>query len=83
MLREAGLLVVKEDEAGGELIDFEQSRAFAMADHQLSHVFVKDGDEAIDPSSGRTVPRAARHRRSARRRRARAVTRSIMPAAAR
>jgi predicted AlkP superfamily pyrophosphatase or phosphodiesterase len=46
VLREAGLLVVKEDEAGGELIDFDKSRAFAMADHQFSHVFVKDGDEA-------------------------------------
>jgi hypothetical protein len=46
VLREAGLLAVKEDEAGGELIDFDKSRAFAMADHQFSHVFVKDGDEA-------------------------------------
>jgi predicted AlkP superfamily pyrophosphatase or phosphodiesterase len=46
VLREAGLLIIKEDEVGGELIDFEQSLAFAMADHQFSHVFVKDGDEA-------------------------------------
>lgn len=46
VLREAGLLAVKEDEAGGELIDFERSRAFAMADHQLSHVFVNGGDAA-------------------------------------
>jgi predicted AlkP superfamily pyrophosphatase or phosphodiesterase len=45
VLREAGLLAVKEDEAGGELIDFERSRAFAMADHQFSHVFVEGGDE--------------------------------------
>jgi hypothetical protein len=27
------------------LIDFEKSQAFAMADHQLSHVFVEGGDE--------------------------------------
>jgi predicted AlkP superfamily pyrophosphatase or phosphodiesterase len=46
-LREAGLLIVKEDEAGGELIDFERSRAFAMADHQFSHVFVKDGNKNV------------------------------------
>jgi len=47
VLREAGLLAVKEDAAaGGELIDFDRSRAFAMADHQLSHVFVEGGDAA-------------------------------------
>ncbi|MCC6124275.1 MAG: alkaline phosphatase family protein [Pirellulales bacterium] len=46
VLREAGLLAVKEDGAGGELIDFEHSPAFAMADHQLSHVFVAGGDAA-------------------------------------
>jgi predicted AlkP superfamily pyrophosphatase or phosphodiesterase len=39
MLREAGLLEVRAD--GGELLDFAASRAFAMADHQLSHVFVQ------------------------------------------
>jgi hypothetical protein len=38
------LLVVKQDESG-EQIDFERSRAFALVDHQLSHVFALDGDE--------------------------------------
>jgi len=44
-LREAGLLAVRETD-DGEMIDFERSRAFALADHQLSHVFVLDGDPA-------------------------------------
>lgn len=44
VLREAGLLKVKDDGNGGELIDFDQSAAWALVDHQLSHVFVKDYD---------------------------------------
>ncbi len=44
VLREAGLLAVRETD-GGEQIDFEASRAWAMVDHQMAHVFVADGDE--------------------------------------
>lgn len=40
-LREAGLLAVR-DEQGGELLDVPQSRAFAVADHQVAHVYVAD-----------------------------------------
>jgi predicted AlkP superfamily pyrophosphatase or phosphodiesterase len=40
-LREAGLLVVR-DEGGGELLDPVSSRAFAVSDHQVAHVYVKD-----------------------------------------
>src|SRR4029078_6612022 len=40
VLRQAGLLTVKDD--GGELIDFPNTPAWALVDHQLSHVFVKD-----------------------------------------
>jgi hypothetical protein len=43
ILREAGLLAVREQD-DGEHLDFEASAAFAMVDHQFSHVFVKDGD---------------------------------------
>lgn len=46
MLREAGLLTLKHDADGHEVIDFAESLAWAMADHQLSHVFVRDRDEA-------------------------------------
>jgi predicted AlkP superfamily pyrophosphatase or phosphodiesterase len=46
VLREAGLLAVR-DEEDGEHLDFEQSRAFALVDHQLSHVFVAGGDEQL------------------------------------
>jgi len=46
ILRDAGLLVVKTDEQGGELLDTKNSAAWALVDHQFSHVFVKDGDEA-------------------------------------
>jgi predicted AlkP superfamily pyrophosphatase or phosphodiesterase len=45
LLREAGLLKVR-DEAGGEHLDFAASRAWALVDHQLSHVFVQPGDSA-------------------------------------
>jgi predicted AlkP superfamily pyrophosphatase or phosphodiesterase len=45
VLRDAGLLAVKPSDAG-ELIDFAASRAFAMVDHQFSHVFVQNADTA-------------------------------------
>ncbi|RLS29789.1 MAG: alkaline phosphatase family protein [Planctomycetota bacterium] len=41
-LREAGLLVVK-DSPDGEVIDMEKSQAWALADHQVSHIFLKLG----------------------------------------
>ncbi len=41
VLREAGWLRVRE-ELGGELLDAGASRAFALADHQLAHVYVRD-----------------------------------------
>jgi predicted AlkP superfamily pyrophosphatase or phosphodiesterase len=44
MLREAGLLSVRQ-QADGEYLDLAASRAWALADHQFSHVFVDDGDE--------------------------------------
>ena len=40
-LREAGLLTLSE-QGGAELLDVPPSRAWAMVDHQLAHVFVKD-----------------------------------------
>jgi hypothetical protein len=42
-LRDAGLLAVKPSDSG-EVIDFAASRAFAMVDHQFSHVFVQNDD---------------------------------------
>jgi predicted AlkP superfamily pyrophosphatase or phosphodiesterase len=45
-LREAGLLDVREED-GGEILDIPRSRAFAVADHQVAHVYVPDpGDMA-------------------------------------
>jgi len=40
-LREAGLLTLQEDE-GVELLDVRSSRAWALVDHQLAHVFVRE-----------------------------------------
>jgi predicted AlkP superfamily pyrophosphatase or phosphodiesterase len=40
LLREAGLIAVRE-ELGRELLDPPQCRAFAVADHQIAHVYVK------------------------------------------
>jgi predicted AlkP superfamily pyrophosphatase or phosphodiesterase len=39
-LRQAGLLGVRVEE-GGELLDPPQSRAFAVADHQIAHIYVE------------------------------------------
>jgi predicted AlkP superfamily pyrophosphatase or phosphodiesterase len=41
VLREAGLLTVREAE-DGEHLDLTESRAWALADHQIAHVFVQD-----------------------------------------
>ena len=49
VLREAGLLQVKEVEAdpGKEHLDLEQSDAWALVDHQFSHVFVRDANPDV------------------------------------
>ena len=41
LLREQGLIAVRE-ELGGELLDAGASQAFAVADHQVAHVYVND-----------------------------------------
>jgi len=46
ILRDAGLLAVREEE-DGEHLDYAASKAWALADHQLSHVFVRDSDPAV------------------------------------
>ena len=46
MLREAGLLAVREQD-GRELLDFEASAAWTLADHQLGHVFVAERDGSV------------------------------------
>jgi predicted AlkP superfamily pyrophosphatase or phosphodiesterase len=40
-LREAGLIVVR-DEVGHDVLDAGESAAFAVADHQVAHVYVND-----------------------------------------
>lgn len=40
-LREAGLIAVR-DEEGGEILDIPRCRAFALADHQIAHVYVRN-----------------------------------------
>lgn len=46
VLREAGLLqlIVEED---GEHLDYENSKAWALVDHQFCHVFVKDASDVV------------------------------------
>ncbi len=54
VLREAGLLAVRE-ENGRELLDAGASRAFAVADHQVAHVYHDSDVELPDvPRSTRT-----------------------------
>lgn len=43
ILREAGLLAVRQ-ENGREELDLEASAAWALVDHQLAHVYIKDQD---------------------------------------
>jgi predicted AlkP superfamily pyrophosphatase or phosphodiesterase len=58
LLREAGFLALAVDgKDGSETLVPAESRAFAMADHQLAHVFVKDAaDVAAVASVFRSVP---------------------------
>lgn len=46
LLRDAGLLKVQTKD-GQEFLDFEQSDAWALVDHQFSHVFVRDANPAV------------------------------------
>ncbi|MGH9629107.1 MAG: alkaline phosphatase family protein, partial [Bryobacteraceae bacterium] len=46
-LRKAGFLAVRE-ELGGELLDAGASVAFAVADHQIAHVYVNDASRLND-----------------------------------
>jgi predicted AlkP superfamily pyrophosphatase or phosphodiesterase len=41
-LREAGMIRVRPEEFGREILDAGASAAFAVADHQIAHVYVKD-----------------------------------------
>ena len=57
VLREAGLLSVQDDGEGGEEIDLGRSQAFALVDHQVTHVYadedvVEDAREALSGLSG-------------------------------
>lgn len=45
ILRDCGLLALREIQ-GKEYLDLEMSRAFALADHQVAHIYVKPGYEA-------------------------------------
>ncbi len=45
VLREAGLLVTRREPPGWETLDPGASRAFAVADHQIAHVYVQDPAE--------------------------------------
>ncbi len=44
VLRDAGLLTIRTIQER-EYLDFEYSKAFAMVDHQVAHVYIKDGYE--------------------------------------
>ncbi|MCI0491936.1 MAG: alkaline phosphatase family protein [Planctomycetes bacterium] len=67
VLREAGLLSIRESD-GGEQLDFGASKAWAMVDHQFSHVFVRDADPKVmkrvaslfkkQPGIAQVLPRA-------------------------
>lgn len=43
-LRQEGLITVRPEEHGREILDAGASEAFAMADHQIAHIYVKNPD---------------------------------------
>jgi predicted AlkP superfamily pyrophosphatase or phosphodiesterase len=45
VLRDAGLLSIRTIQ-DKEYLDFEYSKAFAMVDHQVAHIYIKDGFES-------------------------------------
>ncbi len=51
LLREAGLLRVRVEQ-GGELLDAGASSAFAVADHQVAHVYVQSAADAVRRGAG-------------------------------
>jgi predicted AlkP superfamily pyrophosphatase or phosphodiesterase len=53
LLREAGLLTIRED-GGREYLDFKNSTAFALVDHQFAHVYVNSNQ---NPERKRGVSR--------------------------
>ncbi|MCA9239122.1 MAG: alkaline phosphatase family protein, partial [Planctomycetales bacterium] len=57
-LRAGGLLSVKLDEDGRELIDFQNTPAWALVDHQVAHVFVKDRDAETIAEAARLLAAA-------------------------
>jgi predicted AlkP superfamily pyrophosphatase or phosphodiesterase len=50
-LREAGLIAVRPEEFGREILDPGASAAFAVADHQVAHVYVNDGSRLFEVRS--------------------------------
>jgi len=48
ILREHGYLAVRREPLGWETLDAGASRAFAVADHQIAHVYVKEQAEAAE-----------------------------------
>ena len=55
VLRKAGILSIR-DEVGRDYLDAGASRAFAVADHQVAHIYV-NGRSAADPPSADDVAR--------------------------
>jgi len=47
-LRQAGLITVRPEEFGREILDPGASEAFAMADHQIAHIYVKNPERVAE-----------------------------------
>lgn len=45
VLREAGWLTVRQEPLGWETLDTGASRAFAVSDHQVAHVYIREGKD--------------------------------------
>lgn len=49
-LRREGLISVRPEEFGGEVLDAGASEAFALSDHQIAHIYVKDSNRISEVS---------------------------------
>ena len=56
VLRSLGLLSLVNNDGGGLDIDLDHSAAFALADHQIAHVYLNDPGQAANVASAFTGP---------------------------
>ena len=60
VLRQGGLAAGAQEDGSARLLDLERSAAWALVDHQFSHVFVRDADRRRCERTSRSGWRTSR-----------------------